>query len=162
KPSDILAELNTEIKKALHQNGQETHSDDGMDISLVSIDPEKRKLSFAGAGRPLYIASNGILNEIEGNSHGIGGGRKKIIKNFTQHEYKLKKGDTLYLSSDGYADQFGGPDNDKFMTERFKRLLVDIHPLPMDEQRQKLESIIEEWKGGDRQIDDILVMGVRI
>jgi len=169
KPADILEQLNSGIKKALHQNvlsrsigRQETSSSDGMDLSLVSIDPEKRSLTFAGAKRPLYITSNGTLNEIKGNVLGIGGSRKKTTKKFTQHEYSVKKSDIIYLFSDGYSDQFGGPDNTKFMTERFKRLLVDIHSLPMDEQRQKLESIIEEWKGGNRQIDDILMMGVRI
>ena len=169
KPADILEQLNSGIKKALHQNdltagrqGQETHSDDGMDLSLISIDPEKRSLTFAGAKRPLFIASNGILNEIKGNVIGIGGSRKKTVKKFTQHEYSIKKSDTIYLFSDGYSDQFGGPDNTKFMTERFKRLLLDIHALPMDKQRQKLDNTIEEWKGESRQIDDILVIGVRI
>ena len=133
-----------------------------MDLSLISIDPEKRSLTFAGAKRPLYVASNGTLNEIKGNVLGIGGSRKKTIKKFTQHEYSVKKSDTIYLFSDGYSDQFGGPDNTKFMTERFKRLLLDIHDLPMDKQRQKLENTIEEWKGESRQIDDILVIGVRI
>ncbi|MBW8051222.1 MAG: SpoIIE family protein phosphatase [Cytophagales bacterium] len=162
KPSEILAELNTGIKKALHQNGQETRSDDGMDISLVSIDPEKRRISFAGAGRPLYIASNGILNEIKGNPHGIGGGRKKIIKNFTHHEYTLKKGDTFYLFSDGYIDQFGGEENRKFMIERFEKLLLDINHLTMQEQFSSLENSFEEWKGSGKQIDDVLVIGVKV
>ena len=162
KPSDILAELNTGIKKALHQNGQEAHSNDGMDLAIVSIDREKRRIIFAGARRPLYIASNGALNEIKGNSHGIGGGRKKIIKNFTQHEYRLKKGDTFYLFSDGYVDQFGGEENRKFMTERFEKLLLDINHITMKEQFSILENSFEEWKGSGKQIDDVLVIGVRV
>ena len=162
KPSDILAELNTGIKKALHQNGQETHSDDGMDLSLVSIDPEKRRLSFAGAKRPLYIASNGVLNEIKGNPHGIGGGRKKIIKKFTPHGYTLKKGDTFYFFSDGYIDQFGGEEDEKFMIERFEKLLLDINHLTMKEQYSSLENSFEKWKGSGKQIDDVLVIGVRV
>ena len=189
-PSDILDQLNKGIRQALHQNlpavtpqagsvqtglpaeasaqagrGEYT-ANDGMDLSLVAIQPANaggvRSLQFAGAQRPLYLITNGQLKKIQGNIDTIGGTRKRFVKNFTNHELKLKKGDTFYLFSDGYTDQFGGPDDERFMTARFQQLLLKINHLPMKKQHNILEKTFEEWKGNGKQIDDILVMGVRV
>ncbi|MBW8051585.1 MAG: tetratricopeptide repeat protein [Cytophagales bacterium] len=140
-------------------------ANDGMDLSLVAIQPGNaggvRSLQFAGAQRPLYLITNGQLKKIKGNIDTIGGTRKRFVKSFTNHELKLKKGDTFYLFSDGYTDQFGGPDNERFMTARFQQLLLKINHLPMKKQHNILEKTFEEWKGSGKQTDDILVMGIR-
>lgn len=162
-PSKILDELNKGVRDTLHQkNYEDSTSKDGMDITICSFDKENFELEFAGAFNPLYLVRDGEMFEIKGNKFSVGIFLDKESKHFTNHKFKLQKGDVIYIFSDGYADQFGGPKGKKFMQNQFKNLLFDIHRKPMPEQKRILDSTIEHWRGNEDQVDDILVMGFRM
>jgi len=160
KPNEILNRLRQQVVNQLHQ-GEEGESKDGMDVSLYVIDHKNMKVGFSGAYNPLYIIRDNEVIQLKADRMPIGY-HIKIDTPFTMQEIDLQKGDCLYNSSDGYPDQFGGPDERKFMTKRFKQLLLDIHQKPMAEQKQILDKTIDEWRGDIEQIDDIIVIGVRI
>lgn len=159
EPAEILNHLNEEVAIALHQKGEETVAD-GMDLALITYDPQSRELQYAGAFNPLIIINNGEINEIKANRFAIGRSTDKEMK-FTNHKIKIRKGDTIYLYSDGYSDQFGGDEGKKFKTQNLKNLLVSINSKNMEEQKMILENAYEEWRGNFEQIDDILVVGRR-
>jgi PAS domain S-box-containing protein len=163
EPGEILRRLNKGIKSALQADRNDSKSNDGMDIALCAITADKRKLRYAGANRPLWLMRNGRseMEQIRPIKRSIGGNTSSA-QEFIGHEVDLNKGDTLYLFSDGYADTFGGSASKKLTTRRFREMLTTIRPRRMEEQRQYLDSYIEEWRGGNEQTDDILVMGVRI
>ncbi|MFC2138650.1 PP2C family protein-serine/threonine phosphatase, partial [Bacteroidota bacterium] len=158
QPSDILDKLNSEVTKTFNPQGEGVVND-GMDMSIICYDKEKNILEYAGAFNPMFLFRNGKLLEYKANRFSIGRSQKQMEKKFTNHSIKLQKGDTIYLFSDGYADQFGGPDNRKFMAKNFKDLLSEIQSLSMQEQKMQLESTIDKWKGKREQIDDILIIG---
>ena len=162
-PSEILKHLNRGIKYSLHQSDGDESIRDGMDLALCSINTENNNLQFAGANRPLWIIRKGKteIEEIKGTNMAIGG-RTVDDQNFESHQLKLMKGDTFYITTDGYADQFGGIDGKKLMTRKFKEILINIQDKPMQEQELYLENYIENWKAGTEQLDDILVIGVRL
>ncbi|HRG58982.1 MAG TPA: SpoIIE family protein phosphatase [Bacteroidia bacterium] len=160
-PNLILNELNKEITTSLKQDTEGSDSRDGMDISILKLNLNAHKLEFAGANRPLYFVRDGELIETKANKVAIGGHMQEEEKNFTNHEFQLHKGDTIYLSSDGFADQFS-PADKKLMTKRFKEILLSIQHLSMAEQEQFLAQYIDEWRGSMEQTDDILVIGVRV
>ena len=167
KPSEILDLLNTKVVEILKQSDEgATTSNDGMDLALCSIKKDGTELEYAGAYRPLIHISDNTLNEIKANKFPIGGTQTEKVmgkaKLFTNHVIKIKKGDVLYFYSDGYPDQFGGQKGLKYMTKNFKNALLAYHQLPMDEQKTKLNEVFEEWRGEHRQIDDVLVIGIRI
>ena len=171
EPSLILDQLNIKVKQALHygeknsfiDNDQKKyHMTEGMDVALVTLDMNTYHLSFSGAKRPLYIISDSNLNETKGDTQTVGSVLRTANKNFTNHQIQLKKSDTFYLFSDGFIDQFGGTKDDKIMTEGFKKILLDIQHLSMKEQEIVLDSTFQEWKGKNNQIDDILVIGVKV
>ncbi len=157
KPSDILNRLNEEVASTLHQKG-EAIVNDGMDISLICYHPQTGILEYAGAFNPLILVKNGVLMEIKADRFAIGHsiGKAKLFEN---HEVQIEKGDTVYLYSDGYADQFGGKDGKKFKTATLKELLVQITPLSSERKMKMLDTTFENWKGSGEQIDDVLVMG---
>ncbi len=156
--SELLEQLHISIRQILHQ--KETKTNDGMDIALVVIDKEKKTLEFAGAKNPLIYIQNGELHQIKGDRMSIGGERKEEQKQgFTAHKIDISKPTTFYLFSDGFQDQFGGENVRKFMIKRFRSLLFDIHEQPMPEQKNTLETTLQNWMGDQRQIDDILVIG---
>ena len=130
---------------------------DGMDIALCSLKGEN--IEYAGAYNPLIIIRDNKLIEIKADKQPVG----KFIqyKPFTNQYFQLKKGDVIYLFSDGFADQFGGDKGKKFKTTRFKALLLEIHQLPMANQKQKLREIFEGWKSSYSQVDDVSVLGLR-
>lgn len=162
-PAKILDELNKGVRDTLHQrNFEESTSKDGMDITLCSIDKSKNELEFSAAFNPLYLVRDEEIFEIKGNKFSVGIYLEKESRNFTNHKLKLKKGDVIYIFSDGYADQFGGPKGKKFMQNQFRNLLFDIHRKPMPEQKRILDNTIEHWRGNEDQVDDILVMGFRM
>ena len=132
-----------------------------MDVSLYVIDNSKMKLCISGAYNPLYIIRNSELIQLKADRMPIGYYVKNDIP-FTMQEFELQKGDCLYNTSDGYPDQFGGADGRKFMTKRFKQVLLDIHKKPMNEQKETLNKIFDDWRDGSDQIDDVIVIGVRI
>ncbi len=160
--SEILKHLNIGIKKSLHQSESDESTRDGMDIALCYIDIEKQILKFAGANRPLWIIRKGQaeVEEIKATKTAIGG-LTEDNQHFETHEKQLSQGDTFYIFSDGYADTFSKQDK-KLTTKKFKQILIDIQALKMQEQEQYLDDFIENWKSGAEQIDDILVIGVRL
>ncbi len=183
KPSEILNELRKGVIDSLKQKGEEGEQQDGMDIALIVIDTETNKLQFSGANNPLYIIRKGAdSSEIKADLSAVteGANNEKHIlyevkadkmpisyyeskdKPFTNHKIQLQKGDTIYIFSDGFRDQFGETESKKFTTKRFKHLLLSIQDKLMNEQKEILDRTFMEWKGNLEQVDDILVMGIRI
>ncbi len=161
KPNIILNELRRTIVGALHQTGKEGEAQDGMDIALVCIDHEAMKVEYAGAYNPLYLIRNSELIEYNADRMPIGIHLKGATE-FTINELDIEKDDVLYIFSDGYIDQFGGDKGKKFMAKRFKDLLIQIVKEPLTQQAMILNSTMEKWKGNIEQIDDILVIGLKI
>src|ERR1051325_9748673 len=157
-PSLILDQLNEEVTRTLRQRSN-AEVKDGMDIALCSIDRKKNKLHFSGANIPLYLIRNGELREIKGDKFPIGGIELGNKNNFTQHELGLEKGDSIYIFSDGYADQFGGPKGKKFKYKQLQELLLSMQQESMEKQSAILDKTINEWKGNLEQVDDILIIG---
>jgi len=157
----ILNQLRENVVQSLHQRGEEGEQKDGMDLALCVIDIKTKKIQYAGAYNPLYLIRKGKLIEYKADKMPIGIYAEKD-HSFTNNEIETQKGDTFYMFSDGYVDQFGGPRAKKFMSKKFKELLLNICPKSMKEQREILDRTIEEWKGQIEQIDDIIVMGFRI
>jgi ligand-binding sensor domain-containing protein/serine phosphatase RsbU (regulator of sigma subunit) len=160
EPASILNHLNEEIAETLHQYHKDNQIHDGMDIALASFDKDTKILQYSGAFNPLWLFRDHTLIESRANRYAIGLA-PEIEKNFTNHEIKIEKGDTIYLFSDGYADQFGGPDNKKLKIGYFKEILLGIQHLTMTEQKKHLDEFIENWRGNNIQLDDILVIGRR-
>ena len=161
KPSDILDALNQGVTNTLREKGDSSVKD-GMDISLCSIDYENNIVQYAGAYNPLYLVRNNELIQYKANKFPIGQSGVEEFKKYTNNEVEVKKGDTLYIFSDGYADQFGGPRGRKFMYKAFRNLLTEISNEPMDKQREILNKTIDEWRGDLEQVDDIIVIGIKI
>jgi len=162
KASDILNELNFGVTKTLREDQGPTSIRDGMDLALCTIDLKKKKLQYAGALNPLILITDGELIQYKGDKMPIGTSIQGESSKYNNHLIDLKDGDCLYMFSDGYADQFGGPNNKKFLSKRFRALLFEIHDKPLDEQHQILVRTFEDWKGDREQIDDIIVMGIKI
>jgi serine phosphatase RsbU (regulator of sigma subunit) len=166
KANEILNELRKRIKTSLHQESQHDSASDGMDISLCIIDLENKEVQYAGANSPIFIVSDNNqercpkLDHIKPDRMPIGIYVKEIP--FTNHIIKLMTNDVIYLFSDGFQDQFGGKDLKKFKVSRFKTLLEEIYPKSMSEQRKILFETFETWRAGTRQLDDVLIIGVRI
>ncbi len=164
----ILDELHKGIRQVLKQ--KETENRDGMDVSLIVIDFQKGLVEYAGARNPLLYMQEGVIFEIKANKLSIGGEQRELERKYTKHIIPIKKEGvekietTFYLFTDGYQDQFGGREKKKFMISRMKELLLEIHQQPMEEQRHILNQEIQYWMidGRERQIDDILMMGVRV
>jgi serine phosphatase RsbU (regulator of sigma subunit) len=162
QPAEILNNLRNHIKTTLSQTGKLEEQKDGMDISLCVIDKSNQKIEWAGAYNPLYQIRNEELIEYKADKMPVAV-HLNDFKSFTNHEINYLPGDTFYMFSDGYADQFGGPEGRKFMVKRLKRTLLEIHQKPMQEQREILEKIHLDWRGENNdQIDDILIVGFRV
>ncbi|OQY00025.1 MAG: hypothetical protein B6I24_01025, partial [Bacteroidetes bacterium 4572_128] len=155
----ILDILREEIKKSLKQNS-ESKRQEGMDIAFCSLNTKTNVLQFAGANNPLYLFRNNEMIEYKADRQPIGIYRKE--KSFTNYEIQLEKEDKIYIFSDGFIDQFGGKKNKKFMKKNFKKLLSEIQNENMNKQKQIINNTFENWKGNYKQIDDVLVMGVKI
>ncbi|OJJ15067.1 hypothetical protein BKI52_40080 [marine bacterium AO1-C] len=160
-PGDILFNLHQTVRKTLHQESNDNR--DGMDMALISIDKTSNLVKFAGAKNPLIFITDNELEEIKGDRITVGGKLKKK-KDFTTHSIIINHPTMFYLFSDGYLDQFGGPERRKFMSPRFRQLLTDNHKKSLQRQKQVLETTFDEWKNthNDIQVDDVLVMGVRL
>ncbi len=158
---EILFELRRLVMKLLKQKGEEGEAADGMDISLIILDKNNRILQYAGANNPLYIIHNEELQIIKGDRMPIGI-HMLFEKPFTDCQMEIHSGDMIYLFTDGYADQFGGPNNKKFRYRQFQELLLQIHKQPMEKQNEELFRTITHWKGKNNQVDDILILGFRI
>lgn len=162
RPSAVLDYLNAGIQHTLNQYKSAGELRDGMDIALCVFDHSRRKLQFAAAINPLYIIRDGMLIQSKGNRFSIGSYFDNKMRPFTNQEMELQSGDMIYLFTDGYPDQFGGEDDRKMSHRRFRELLMSIHHLPVDEQKQMLEDQLHAWMGSAKQTDDICVIGVRI
>lgn len=158
QPDMILNRLNEEVRTALKQRENASETRDGMDISIITI--TGTELQYAGAHRPLYLINNNELKEIKADKFSIGGIQEEK-RTFTNHVLTLQKNDLLYLSSDGFADQFGGESGKKLMTKNFKEKLLNLQNDPMQAQKMILDEWIENWKGMREQVDDILVIGIK-
>lgn len=160
-PGDILSCLNKEIKQVLKQHSDTSKQMDGMDIAVLKFNKELDKVEFAGANRPLYLIRNGLLMEFKADKTAIAGFTPSD-QAFTTTVIDLQANDSLYIFTDGYADQFGGNDGKKMMTKNLKELLVSISNLSADEQYRKVEKEFLDWKGPHEQVDDVLIIGIKI
>lgn len=160
--AEFLNELNALAAKTINQNSEETAVRDGMDMTLCILHKDSNMMDIAGANNPLYIFRNDNLQELRADKLPIGYLEDQPSRKFTNNRIQLEKGDTLYMFSDGYADQFGGPKGKKFMVGQFRSFLSQIHKAPMKEQYRTLDLTIEQWRGNLEQVDDILVVGYRI
>ncbi len=159
--SDILEQLRDHIMRSLNQTGELGETQDGLDIALCVVDCNKKKLQYSGANNPLYIIKNKELTEIRGDRMPVGI-HVNFDKPFTNQVIDIESDDQIYLFSDGFADQFGGPKNKKFRYKQFKELLVKICHEPMNIQKEILNNSHDKWRGSAEQIDDILVFGIKI
>ena len=159
-PAEILNLLNVGVIEALKQS--ENASNDGMDIMLCVFDLHKNELTFAGANRPLYLIRDKELLIFSSDKFPIGGLQIEHNEPYHNQQIKLKWNDLVYIFSDGYADQFGGELGKKLMTKNFKELLINIHEQSMDQQCESLDVYIHQWMGELEQVDDMMVIGIKI
>ena len=162
QPAEILNNLNKIITTTLKQHAHESKIRDGMDMSVCCIDLDTNKLQFAGANNPIFIVRNNQVVEIKADKQPIGNFIGEEEFRFTNKELDLFPSDRLYLFSDGFADQFGGPRGKKLKYTMFRELLIENHQLPMQEQKELLDRLFENWRGELEQIDDVCVIGVAI
>lgn len=159
KPSEILYVMSKGIERTFNRDQEgERHMKDGMDMGLCVVDVEGKSLEFSGAFFPLYLIRDNNLIEIKGDRLSLG---VEIGNGFTNNRMDLLKDDVIYMFSDGYTDQFGGPNNKKFMYRRFRHLLLSIHTFPMEEQKGIIRDSIVSWQRDNEQVDDLMVMGFR-
>jgi serine phosphatase RsbU (regulator of sigma subunit) len=161
-PAEILDEVNRLISEVLRQTFEESTVKDGMDIALCCIDFKTHKIEYAGAINPAYLIRKGQLIELPGNRYSIGTFIGEEIKPFTNHEISFESNDVLYLFTDGYADQFGGPDGKKFKYKQLQELLVKNSTLECALQKQILADQFTKWKGSLEQVDDVCIIGIRL
>jgi serine phosphatase RsbU (regulator of sigma subunit) len=164
--SFVLQRLDHKLKKAFSYSmdliDEEKHPYDGMDIALCCIDLDLNKIHFSGALRPIYHYVDGELNKYDGSRYPIGGLRIEDERPYESQEIKFKPGDRLYLTSDGYADQFGGEKNKKFMVKKMKESFVKTSKYSIQTQQFELERLHTEWKNNNEQTDDILIIGIKL
>ncbi len=161
RANSILNRLRENVMKALHQTGDNSEHKDGMDIALCVVDLDEMKMEYSGAFNPLYLIRNGHLTEIRGDKMPIGI-NAVVEKSFANHDIKLEMGDLMYIFSDGYPDQFGGPEEKKFRYKNLQKLLVKNANRPMESQKRELERNFIQWKGNLEQVDDVLIIGIKI
>lgn len=161
---EVLDKLREAVIGALKQKGVMGEQKDGMDIVFCAYNTQSGRLQFSGANNSLYLIRNenegGVLKEYKADPQPVA--IHVNMTPFTTHEIEVKKGDQLYLISDGYPDQFGGPKNKKFMIKRLRELFIAIAPMSLPEQQAVLSAEFEKWKGGAEQVDDVTIMGVRL
>ncbi len=160
QPSDILNQLNEEVVNTLI-NQSDDNVTDGMDLAMIAYDTEKKRLEYAGANNPLYLVRNRELTEIKADRFAIGKTSLESGMKFTNHSIDVLSGDTFYIFSDGYADQFGGPKGKKYKIRPFKELIKKISDMPLKEQKEYLDKTITDWMGNEEQVDDILILGMK-
>lgn len=161
-PGKILDTLRNEVEHTFDKN-EKGEVKDGMDISLGVLNTNTGALHFAGAHHTMYRVTKNdevALVEVKGNRQAVGAGQGK--EPFTTQHVDTKKGDMIYFSSDGYSDQFGGPEGKKFKTSQFKKLLLEIHNRPVATQKELLANAHSNWRGALEQVDDVCVMGMRL
>jgi LPXTG-motif cell wall-anchored protein len=161
----ILSKLHDGIVTSLQQASDESLAQDGMDLSLCCIDKSTNELTFSGAMNPLYIVQDNEVKVLSGDLMGIGGTiRNKVQTNvkFSEQKIKLGKDTSIYMFSDGYMDQFGGDNSEKYNIKRFKDLLLSLQDIPMKDQENVFRNTLSDWKGKENQTDDVLVIGAQL
>lgn len=161
RPSQILHELDRQIFSTLNQNQEIEASNDGMDIVVCDFNLRTRQLVFASAMRPVILVIDGEQQYARGNRSAVGG-ESVTEKFYDDQEYHLREGDTVYLFTDGYPDQFGGSGSKKMKISRLRSLIDEIKGLPLAEQDHRIKDFFFEWKGSNEQVDDVLIMGLRV
>lgn len=162
-PEKVLEVLNEGINDTLNQAKNESNKE-GMEMALCVVDKAQKVITYAGAMNPIYFIESEkptILQEIKGDKKSIGGIQRKASKAFTNHQIQLLSPTMFYLFSDGFQDQFGGDDDRKYTVKKFKELLLSIHHLPVEAQKETLAENIKLWQKGNKQTDDILVIGFK-
>nr|WP_299201098.1 SpoIIE family protein phosphatase [uncultured Brumimicrobium sp.] len=160
-PAKILSFLNEGIKTSLRQDESKKATRDGMDAAILTINHDDNTIQYAGAHRSLWLIQNEELEEIKATKVAVGGFTPSD-QEYELHEFKLETTTRFYMSSDGYADQFGGPKGKKFMVKKMKKLILEHHLMPMEKQQEALEKAMKEWAENEEQIDDICVIGIAI
>ena len=160
--AQILDQLSEKIIKSLNQKRSDSESKDGMDISILYFDKEKSSVEFAGAQNPLFIVRNEVLLEYNPDMFPIGISEIDKITPFTNTKIDLQKGDALYIFSDGFHDQFGGKQGRKFMKKQLREVFLSMKDKKMSEQEKILETTFSNWKGNLDQVDDVLVIGIKV
>jgi serine phosphatase RsbU (regulator of sigma subunit) len=163
EPGEILGKLHKEVTNALQQNNLDSGNNDGMDISICCIDKFNKSLQYAGAYRPLIrISKEGNVTKIEGDKFPVGGSQFDASRKYKTHTVNYNEGDACYMFTDGYADQFGGPSGKKFMLKNFYKLLEKINNESMKKQEDLIQNAFESWRGKTEQVDDVLVIGLKL
>ncbi|MGC9344108.1 MAG: PP2C family protein-serine/threonine phosphatase [Bacteroidales bacterium] len=160
KPNDVLNSLREKISDSLNRGDDEFETMDGMDMSVLTFDMDKEKVLYAGAFHSLYLMRNEELQVVKADKMPVAFYQK--MDPFELHEIELKKDDCFYIFTDGYIDQFGGNMGKKFLSKRLKEILTEVNQLPMNEQFLKLNSAFKSWKGDYFQVDDVLMIGIRV
>jgi serine phosphatase RsbU (regulator of sigma subunit)/HAMP domain-containing protein len=158
-PSELLRDL--ALPSETTEDGSYIGGQDGMDLAMVAINWEKMQVEFAGANNPLYLVRDGELEEFKADKFAICS-FEPGAKNFSVQTLDVQSGDTLFLATDGFVDQFGGPQGKKFMRRRFRELLIETAALPLAQHEAHLNARFEAWRGGEEQVDDVLVVSVRV
>ncbi|HNP18325.1 MAG TPA: tetratricopeptide repeat protein [Fulvivirga sp.] len=161
-PSEVLAELNSRVLKSLKAKDIYVQVDDGMDIGICQFERKSKRLSFAGAKRPMYYFHQDKLEIIKGDHFPVGGNLYENNRVYSEHTLQLEENDLIYLFTDGIVDQFGGDKNKKFMYRRLKELLKGTIEMPLDQQKLAIEKTILEWQGNNEQTDDMLLIGIKV
>lgn len=157
-PGEILDAANQSLTQTLHQSYNEAQIKDGMDVALLSINRKTGDVHYAGANNPIYILSSGRITEVKANKFPVGAFMEEKIQNFTTHKISIQKGDKVYLFSDGFADQFGGPKGKKYKYKQLQEKLISSSNLPPHEQKKFMSDDFLAWKGNLEQVDDVLLI----
>ena len=155
-----LFEMNSQFNKVFEKH-DELAVKDGIDLSFCAFHKDKMELEFSGAFHSLYIIRNKEIIEIKGDRTNVGPNYGFEDQSFTNQHVKLEDDDIIYMFSDGYLDQFGGPEGKKFKYRRFRHLLISIQEFPLEEQKSILHDNIIKWMGNLTQIDDITIVGIK-
>jgi serine phosphatase RsbU (regulator of sigma subunit) len=161
-PAELLFQLDRELTHALSQNVETVTSSDGMDMVAAVIDPKNRMVRVASAINSYIVYTQGQQQYCRGSKNTVGGHYNPEGKIFETQNFELELGDKLYMYSDGYADQFGGPEAKKFKTSGVRKMLDEIQHMPMFDQHDYLKNNFEEWKKGHEQVDDVLFLGIQL
>lgn len=160
-PGKILDLLDEGVTQTLRQDQDDSATKDGMDIALCRINIETREVEYSGAHRPLYYIKDGVMDEVKGNKFPIGGGIYKNQTNFTNTKIQFNPGDSMYFSSDGFPDQFGGPEGRKFGPKKVREIIERVNKLAMKEAGEVFDTEWEGWRGEHKQTDDVLLIGIK-
>lgn len=160
-PAEVLTHLHEGVRTTLRQGREGAEAKDGMDVALCKINPQTMQMEYSGAHRPLYLVREGTLTQYKGTRKAIGGTVARQNKAFINHTIKLQEGDAIYFFSDGLPDQFGGPENFKYAPKRIRDKVSKSHGTDMQKLLQWFEDDFVKWKGGEKQTDDVLLIGIK-